>query len=165
MAVSRSMDNRNKEFEHENVISLKHFPPKLRKLARFMLESEEKKTVSEACRDLGLNRKSIFTLIHRSKQNGNDFNELLSDISDNYLNLELINVDKATVKGALEGTARDREIYYKRINKLKEPRNIEITSNLSLTYAVQVNEGANTDNREKGENSLTPFIPANKGTT
>jgi len=159
MAVSRSMDNRNEEFEHENVISLKHFPPKLRKLARFMLESEEKKTVSEACRDLNLNIKSIFTLIHRSKQNGNDFNEFIENISDSYLNLELINVDKATVKGALEGTARDREIYYKRINKLKEPRNIEITSNLSLTYAVQVNEGANTDRREKGENSLIPFIP------
>jgi len=153
------MDNRNEEFEHENVISLKHFPPKLRKLARFMLESEEKKTVSEACRDLNLNIKSIFTLIHRSKQNGNDFNEFIENISDSYLNLELINVDKATVKGALEGTARDREIYYKRINKLKEPRNIEITSNLSLTYAVQVNEGANTDRREKGENSLIPFIP------
>jgi hypothetical protein len=159
MAISRSMDNRNEEFEHENVISLKHFPPKLRKLARFMLESEEKKTVSEACRDLNLNIKSIFTLIHRSKQNGNDFNEFIENISDSYLNLELINVDKATVKGALEGTARDREIYYKRINKLKEPRNIEITSNLSLTYAVNVDNIETSSERKKGENSLIPYIP------
>jgi hypothetical protein len=104
MTISRYKDNRDKEFEHENVISLKHFPPKLRKLARFMLESEEKKTVSQACRDLGLNIKSIFTLIHRSKQNGNDFNEFIENISDSYLNLELINVDKATVDGALNGT-------------------------------------------------------------
>ena len=159
MAISRSMDNRNEEFEHENVISLKHFPPKLRKLARFMLESEEKKTVSQACRDLNLNIKSIFTLIHRSKQNGNDFNELLSDIADCYLKIELINVDKATVKGALEGTARDREIYYKRINKLKEPRNIEITNNLSLTYAVNVDNTESLSERKKGENSLIPYIP------
>ncbi len=163
MTISRYKDNRDKEFEHENVISLKHFPPKLRKLARFMLESEEKKTVSEACRELDLNRKSIFSMIHRSKQNGNDFNEFLENISDNYLNLELINVDKATVEGALDGSARDRELYYKRINKLKEGPNIEINTSLSLTYAVQVNEGVNTDRREKGENSLIPFIPENKG--
>jgi hypothetical protein len=153
------MDNRNEEFEHENVISLKHFPPKLRKLARFMLESEEKKTVSEACRELDLNRKSIFSMIHRSKQNGNDFNEFIENISDSYLNLELINVDKATVDGALTGTSRDRELYYKRINKLHDKAQIEINTKLSLTYAVQVNEGSNTDKREKGENSLIPYIP------
>ena len=159
MAISRSMDNRNEEFEHENVISLKHFPPKLRKLARFMLESEEKKTVSQACRELDLNRKSIFSMIHRSKQNGNDFNELLSDIADFYLKIELINVDKATVEGALNGSARDREIYYKRTDKLHDKPQIAINTNLSLTYAVQVNEGSNTDKREKGENSLIPYIP------
>jgi len=33
MAISRYKDNRDKEFEHENVISLKHFPYKLRKAA------------------------------------------------------------------------------------------------------------------------------------
>jgi len=160
MAISRYKDNRDKEFEKENVISLKHFPPKLRKLARFMLESEEKKTVSEACRELDLNRKSIFSMIHRSKQNGNDFNELLSDIADCYLKIELINVDKATVEGALTGTARDRGLYYKRINKLKEESNIEINNNLSLTYAVQVNNDTEaTDQRKKGENSLIPYIP------
>ncbi len=153
MAISRYKDNRDKELKHDNVISLKHFPPKLRKLARFMLESEEKKTVSQACRELDLNRKSIFSMIHRSKQNGNDFNEFLENISDNYLNLELINVDKATVKGALEGTARDREIYYKRINKLKEPRNIEITSTLSLTYAVNVDNIETSSERKKGDRS------------
>jgi len=98
-------------------------------------------------------------LIHRSKQNGNDFNEFLENVSDNYLKIELINVDKATVEGALSGSARDREIYYKRINKLKEAPQVEITNNLSLTYAVQVNEGSNRDNREKGENSLIPYIP------
>jgi hypothetical protein len=124
-----------------------------------MLESEEKKTVSEACRDLNLNIKSIFTLIHRSKQNGNDFNELLSDISDFYLKTELISVDTRTVEGALHGTARDREIYYKRTDKLSDKPQVEINTNLSLTYAVQVNEGANRDNREKGENSLIPYIP------
>jgi len=159
MTISRYKDNRDKEFEHENVISLKHFPPKLRKLARFMLESEEKKTVSQAYRDLNLNIKSIFTLIHRSKQNGNDFNELLSDIADFYLKMELINVDKATLDGALTGSARDREIYYKRTDKLHDKPLVEINTNLSLTYAIQVNEGVNTDKREKGENSLIPFIP------
>jgi len=80
-------------------------------------------------------------------------------VSEAYLNSSLIAVDSATVEGALNGSARDRELYYKRINKLKERPNIEINNNLSLTYAVQVNEGSNRDNREKGENSLIPYIP------
>ncbi len=87
------------------------------------------------------------------------FEFFLENVSDNYLNLELINVDKATLDGALNGGARDRELYYKRINKLHDKAQIEINTNLSLTYAIQVNEGSNTDGREKGENSLTPFIP------
>jgi len=72
---------------------------------------------------------------------------------------ELINVDKATVEGALTGSARDRELFYKRADKFHDKPQIAINTNLSLTYAVQVNEGTNTDNREKGENSLIPFIP------
>lgn len=160
MTNSRFKDSRDDELQHGHAINLRHFPPKLRKLAKYMLENEERKTISEACRDLNLNIKSIFTMIHRSRQNGNDFSKFLDNISDNYLNLELINVDKAVLEGALTGSARDRELYYKRINKLNDKPQIEINNTLSLTYAVQVNEAEQT--RPKGQNDLKPYIPVKR---
>jgi len=159
MAVSRSMDNRDKEFEHENVISLKHFPYKLRKVAKYLLQMDKKVTIKQACEDINVNYSSIRSQISREKIKGNDFYKLIEEAADNYLKINLIAVDSATLDGALNGTARDREIYYKRTDKLSDKPQIAINTNLSLTYAVQVNEGANTDNREKGENSLIPYIP------
>ncbi len=143
----------------KNELSLKDFPPKLRRLARFMLENEEKKTVSHACRELGFNKRSIFTMIHRSKRKGHDFNELLADVSDFYLKTELINVDKKTIEWALTGSARDRELFYKRIGVLKNSPKIEINNNLGLTFAVKVDNVSDSNKRPKGQNELRPYIP------
>ncbi len=159
MAISRSMDNRDKEFEHENVISLKHFPYKLRKVAKYLLQMDKKVTIKQACEDLNVKYGSVRSQISREKKKGNDFYKLIEEAADNYLKINLIAVDSATLEGALNGSARDREIYYKRTDKLHDKPQIAINTNLSLTYAVQVNEGANRDNREKGENSLIPYIP------
>ena len=159
MAISRSMDNRNKEFEHENVISLKHFPNKLRKVAKYLLQMDKKVTIKQACEDINVNYGSIRSQISREKIKGNDFYAFIEAVSEAYLNSSLIAVDSATVEGALNGSARDRELYYKRAGKLHDRPQIEINTSLSLTYAVQVNEGSNRDNREKGENSLIPYIP------
>ena len=159
MAISRYKDNRDEEFEHENVISLKHFTPKLRKLAKYLLQMDKKVTIKQACEDINVNYGSIRSQISREKIKGNDFYAFIEAVSEAYLNSSLIAVDSATVEGALNGSARDRELYYKRSGKLNDRPQIEINTNLSLTYAVQVNEGSNRDNREKGENSLIPFIP------
>ncbi len=162
MTISRYKDNRDKELKHDNVTSLKHFPYKLRKVAKYLLQMDKKVTIKQACEDINVNYSSIRSQISREKIKGNDFYAFIEAVSEAYLNSSLIAVDSATVEGALTGTARDRELYYKRAGKLKERPNIEINTNLSLTYAVQVNEGSNTDRREKGENSLIPFIPNKK---
>jgi len=162
MAISRYKDNRDEELKHDNVTSLKHFPYKLRKVAKYLLQMDRKVTIKQACEDINVNYGSIRSQISREKIKGNDFYKLIEEAADNYLKINLIAVDSATLEGALNGSARDREIYYKRAGKLHDRPQIEINTNLSLTYAVQVNEGANTDRREKGENSLIPFIPENK---
>jgi len=159
MAISRYKDNRDEDFKHENVTNLKHFPPKLRKLGKYLLQSDKKVTIKQACSDLNVNYDSIRSQISREKKKGNDFYRLLEEEADNYLKINLIAVDSATLEGALTGSSRDRELFYKRTDKLHDRPQIEINTNLSLTYAVQVNEGANRDNREKGENSLIPYIP------
>ncbi len=55
MAISRSMDNRDKELRQENVISLKHFPPKLRKLGKYLLQLDKKVTIKLGLSWKGLN--------------------------------------------------------------------------------------------------------------
>ena len=159
MPTSRWEDSRDEDFKQDNVISLKHFPYKLRKLGKYLLQSEQKITIKQACEDINVNYSSIRSQISREKIKGNDFYAFIEAVSEAYLNSSLIAVDSATVEGALNGTARDREIYYKRAGKLHDRPQIEINTSLSLTYAVQVNEGSNRDNREKGENSLIPYIP------
>ena len=159
MTISRSMDNRNEEFEKENVISLKHFPYKLRKVAKYLLQMDKKVTIKQACEDINVKYGSVRSQISREKKKGNDFYKLIEEAADNYLKINLIAVDSATLDGALTGTSRDRELFYKRTDKLNDKPQIEINTNLSLTYAIQVNEGSNRDNREKGENSLIPYIP------
>lgn len=159
MAISRYKDNRDEELKLDNATSLKHFPYKLRKVAKYLLQMDKKVTIKQACEDLNVNYSSIRSQISREKIKGNDFYAFIEAVSEAYLNSSLIAVDSATVEGALNGSARDRELYYKRAGKLHDRPQIEINTSLSLTYAVQVNEGSNRDNREKGENSLIPYIP------
>ena len=161
MAISRWNDNRDEEFEHDNAISLKQFPPKLRKLAKYILQSDEKVTIKQACEEIKVNYSSIRSQISREKKKGNDFYKLIEEEADNYLKINLLAVDVATLEGALTGSARDRELYYKRINKLKEHPNIEINNNLSLTYAVHVDTSVSDSiKRPKGQNELRPYIPS-----
>ena len=163
MAISRWEDNRDEELKHDNVISLKHFPPKLRKLGKYLLQMDKKVAIKQACEELQVNYGSIRSQISREKKKGNDFYKLIEEEADNYLKINLLAVDVATVEGALTGGARDREIYYKRAGKMSDKVNVAINTNLSLTYAVQVNnDGETVNQREKGENSLIPFIPNKK---
>ena len=163
MAKSRWEDCRDEDLKHENVISLKHFPYKLRKIGKIMLQSESKMTLKEACEAAGVNYGSIRSTISREKKKGNDFYKLLEEEADQYLKIHLLAVDAATVQGALEDSARDRELFYKRVGKLKESIQVEINNNLSLTYAVKVDTSVSDSNkRSKGQNELIPYIPNTK---
>jgi hypothetical protein len=149
----------------ENLINLTEYPPKLRKVAKYMLMNlGSKETMKSICQNLDLKYHSVIQMIYEEKARGRDLMGFISAVADGYLNSNLIAVDVATLDGALTGTARDREIYYKRTDKLHERTEIQINTNLSLTYAIQVIQGANEDPREKGENSLTPYIPPNEET-
>jgi len=160
MATCRLKDDRDKELKHENVTNLRHFPYKLRKLAKYLLQMDKKVTIKQACEELNVNYASIRSQISREKKKGNDFYKLIEEEADNYLKLNLIAVDSATLEGALNGSARDRDLYYKRTGKLKDSVNVEINNNLSLTYAVQVDHNeSDNNNRPKGQNELTPYIP------
>lgn len=147
----------------EDVISLKQFPPKLRKLAKYMLQNEEIKTVSDACRELDFNIQSIFTMIHRTKQNGNDFRKFIDEQSKMMLQVGKFEVYKALQQGAVSQSStahNDRKTYLLLTGDLKESTNININS-LTVAYVPAVVTDQD-NNREKGVIDTQPFIPKGK---
>lgn len=143
----------------ENTISLKGFPPKLRKLAKFLLKNDVPCTISDACRELGLNRESIGVLIWRSKQKGNDFNRFIDEQSKMILHVGKAEVYKALQQGAVSQSStshNDRKTYLQLTGDLKESANLNIGS---LTIGVNINNVQPQDNRDKGVIDVEPVIP------
>ena len=62
-------------------VKLEHFPPKLRKLGSYIINSGQLTTLKQACESTGVNYQTIRTQILRSKRKGLDFHGLI----DNYV--------------------------------------------------------------------------------
>lgn len=146
-----------------NQILLKHFPPKLRKLAKHLLESEQPMTVSDACRELKLNRASIGTLIYKSKQKGNDFVEFINEQSKMLLHTNRIGVYKATIRGAVSETStshNDRKLFAQLVGDAKD--DTKINASITLAIGVNVSSVIPQDDRDKGVIDVEPVIPVGK---
>ncbi len=163
MTISRYKDNRDKEFEHENVISLKHFPPKLRKLAKYLLQMDKKVTLKQACDELNVNYGSVRSLISREKKKGNDFSKFIRDASKDLLNINRIGVYRALVKGAVEGSAAHIKLFAQITGDLEEnPASAGITIK-TLTIGINQTGTRPADlSKEKGIIDIKPEIPPNK---
>ncbi len=144
----------------ENTISLKQFPPKLRKLAKYLLQSEKPVTISQACRELGLNRESIGTLMWRSKQKGNDFNEFIKQLANSYLNANRLAVYEKLVEGAVSSAStshNDRKTYLQLTGDIKATTDINVNV---LTIGVNQGTGRPADiPTEKGIVDAAPPRP------
>ncbi|MFI5323503.1 MAG: hypothetical protein ACHQ6U_08230 [Thermodesulfobacteriota bacterium] len=143
-----------------NYISLKQYPPKLRKLAKFLLESDAPMTISEACRALDLNIESIFTMINRTRRKGNDFSEFINEQSQMLLRNNRLAVYNAVVQGAVSGSStahNQQKLFSQLTGDLKESPNINIGS---LTLGININSLAITDSAQnKGIIDIEPVIP------
>lgn len=146
----------------DNLILLKQFPPKLRKLAKHLLESDQPLTVSDACRDLNLNRASIGTLIYKSKQKGNDFVQFIEEQSKMLLHENRIGVYKAVIRGAVQETStshNQQKLFTLLVGDTKESTSINIGT---LTVGVNVSALPVQDQRDKGVIDIEPYVPKGK---
>ena len=144
----------------ENSISLKKFPPTLRKLGKYLLQLDESITLKEACQRVKVDYGTAKSLISRHKQRGNDFHEFIEVTADTYLKENLLAVDHSTVQGAVSGGHQDRKLYYQRIGKLTETTNINVG-----TLAIGINiTGVNPQDNERaaGVIDVEPVIPKGK---
>ncbi len=162
MTISRYKDNRDEEFEHENVISLKHFPPKLRKLAKYLLQMDKKVTLKQACDELNVNYGSVRSLISREKKKGNDFSRFIKEQGKSVLHLNKVGVYKSLVKGAVEGSAAHIKLFAQITGDLEEDRAAGITIKY-LTIGINQTGTRHADlSKEKGIIDIKPEIPTNK---
>jgi len=162
MTISRYKDNRDEEFEHENVISLKHFPPKLRKLAKYLLQMDKKVTLKQACDELNVNYGSVRSLISREKKKGNDFGRFIEEQGKSVLHLNKLGVYRSLIKGAVEGSAAHIKLFAQITGDLEEDRAAGITIK-HLTIGVNQTGTRPADlSKEKGIIDINPEIPIAK---
>lgn len=142
----------------EDRISLKQFPPQLRKLGKYLMSCTEEVSISDACQELGLNRSAVHTQIWRAKKKGNDFTRFLGEITETYLDMSLYDVDRALVKGAVSDSHADRKLYYQRIGKLTESP--QINTNITLNMGFIPASSGGQDTRKSGVIDTKPFVPS-----
>ena len=144
----------------ENTVNLKRFPPVLRKLGKYLLQSEKPVTMSGACQELGLNVDSVYVIINRCKKKGNDFQEYLNQQSTFLLHHNKVNVLRALVDGAVSDSHMDRKLYFQLTGDLKETTNINVG-----TLAIGINiTGVNPQDNDRaaGVIDVEPVIPKGK---
>lgn len=159
MALPAVKNDENTEIVLENVISLKKFPPILRDLGKYMLESPTPVTYTKACEDLNLNRDSIYTTINRVKRKGLDFQAFIDQESQSILHRSKMGVFRALVNGAVSDSHNDRKLYFQLTGDLKETTNINVNV---LTVGVNVSALPVQDQRDRGVIDVEPFIPKGK---
>ena len=163
MAISRYKDNRDEELKLDNVTSLKHFPYKLRKVAKYLLQMDKKVTLKQACDELNVNYGSVRSLISREKKKGNDFYKFIEEQSKSVLHLNKLGVYRSLVKGAVEGSAAHIKLFAQITGDLEEntaPAGITIKH---LTIGINQTGTRPADlSKEKGIIDLDPEIPPNK---
>ena len=145
----------------DNVIDLKQFPPKLRKLAKFMLQNDTPMTLKECCKECDLNIDSIYTMIDRSKRKGNDFQQFIHDQMTKVLQSNKLNVANSLVEGAVSGSHMDRKLFYELTGDLKKEVDINVNNTLCIGINTQGIRPSDLE-REKGVIDTEVIIPKGK---
>lgn len=101
--------------------TLKDFPPKLRKLAKFMIENTDYESKKDACLTLGLNPDNIYTYIHRfDKKSPVSFDDFVSKYWKRGFNRAKPYVRNSLVQGAINGAGKHQELYWKLSGEMVE---------------------------------------------
>ena len=154
------MKIQNKE---DRIVSseLQRFPPRLRRIAQHIFNSNKLLTIDEAISQLKMNRKSVYNGISLSKKKGYDFYEFLNRSFQLMLSKNKYAVGQSLVRGAVSGAAAHQKLFFQLTGDLKES---EKSINVHfLTIGVNQTGSRPADlSKEKGIIDLDPEIPTNK---
>jgi len=115
--------------------TIEDFPPKLRKLGLFMINSGQLMSIKDACEAIGMNYQAARDQILRQKKKGFDFHKLVGEFVIEKLRNARPEVYKALREGAINGSASHQKLFAQLAGDLDEKPDITInqyTANLSL---------------------------------
>jgi len=98
--------------------SIADFPQQLRKLAEYIKENYEFKSISEACQSMGINYLSVQSQISRFRKKGFEYNELLYSMLDTRNKHRLLFIDNKVYETALDGNMTASKLFYQRANAI-----------------------------------------------
>ena len=93
-------------------VSIEDFPPKVRKVAKYIETNIKNYSISKVCQSIGVDYKNVMTMISRSRKKGNDFNVLLESMRASRNSGRVIFVDDAVYKKALGSDTAAAKLFY-----------------------------------------------------
>jgi len=116
-------------------INITDLPPKLRKLALYLIENIDYSSLKDACQKLDLNYNTICTRISELKRKkGINFYSYVNDKWSEGLKNNRIHVRNALVNQAITGASADRKLYFQLTGDLKDQ--VEIDHKITGLFAV-----------------------------
>lgn len=140
--------------------TIEDFPPKLRKLGLFLINSGQLMTIKDACEATGINYDSVRQSIMKSKKKGNDFHGLINERVIEKLRNARPEVYKSLREQSINGSASHQKLFAQLAGDLDERPDITInqyTANLSLPQELPSDllEARLKDKAKEPENSET----------
>src|SRR3990170_5205394 len=146
-------------------IKLSDFPPKLRKLADYLIENVEYGTIKDACEKLSLNTDAVYVSIHKCRKRGIDLMSYVSGHWKEGLSKAKPLVRNALIKEAITGTAANQKLFFQLTGDLVERQEIKHELGLSFVFVNDTIPEDILQERAK-EKANTPVIdvePTPKG--
>lgn len=105
---------------------LKDFPPILRKLATYMIENKDYETkYIDICLQADLNYKTVRQSLSRLNKKGISFDDYLFNERDRRLRKFGLHVDNSMVNGAISGSSKLIELYYKKQGEIIDRQQVD----------------------------------------
>ena len=104
---------------------LEDFPPKLRNLGRFIINSGQLMTLKEACEATSINYQTVRTQILRSKKKGLDFHRLVDDHVIEKLRNARPEVYKSLQERAISGSLGHQKLFSEIVGDIKDKLEID----------------------------------------
>ena|SRR3972149_6789390 len=118
----------------KNNHSINDFPPKLRKLANYLIENVEYGTIKDACQKLSLNPDAIYVSIHKCRKRGIDLISYVSGHWKEGLSKAKPLVRNSLIREAITGTAANQKLYFQLTGDLVERQEIKHELGLSFVF-------------------------------
>ena len=120
--------------------NIQRLPKKLRQLAQVFTENIYFCDLKSACEFALLNYPSIRTMISREKKKGNNFWVLVENVRKEKLLAFKPFIDNRMIEGALNGTNRDKELFYKLSGDIQTGSNHNVNVNVQNNIRFPVSK-------------------------